>query len=132
MSIFSEAELAYLTGQRLGRLATVNRAGQPHVVPIGYRYNPDLDVIELGGYGFGSSKKFRDARQTGKVAFVVDDAGPDGKPRFIELRGAAECLDTGGEALGDGIDPQLIRVRPTRVISYGVEPDSAGAHARDV
>jgi pyridoxamine 5'-phosphate oxidase family protein len=132
VSIFSEAELAYLTGHHLGRLATVNRAGQPHVVPIGYRYNPELDVIELGGYGFGTSKKFRDARQTGKIAFVVDDAGPDGRPRFIELRGTADCLDTGGEALGEGIDPQLIRVRPTRVISYGIEPEGTGASARDV
>ena len=33
------AEIAYLRGQRLGRLATVNAAGEPHVAQIAFRYN---------------------------------------------------------------------------------------------
>ena len=35
MRDFSAAELEYLSERRLGRLATVDLAGRPHVVPIG-------------------------------------------------------------------------------------------------
>jgi pyridoxamine 5'-phosphate oxidase family protein len=33
MSVFTDSELEYLAGQRLGRIATVGADGQPHVVP---------------------------------------------------------------------------------------------------
>ena len=36
MSVFSDAELAYLAQGRLGRLATIDAAGMPHVVPLGW------------------------------------------------------------------------------------------------
>src|SRR3954451_3801401 len=39
MSKFTPAEIEYLQSQRLGRLATVNEKGDPHVVPVGFRYN---------------------------------------------------------------------------------------------
>ena len=51
MSVFSDAELTYLAKGKLGRLATIDGAGMPHVVPLGWRYNPGLDVIDIGGRG---------------------------------------------------------------------------------
>lgn len=45
MSVFTTAERAYLRSQFLGRLATVGPHRQPHVVPVAFRYNPDLDTI---------------------------------------------------------------------------------------
>jgi hypothetical protein len=33
MSVFSDAELTYLARGKLGRLATIDGAGMPHVVP---------------------------------------------------------------------------------------------------
>ena len=50
MSKFTPAEIEYLQSQRLGRLATVNEKGDPHVVPVGFRYNPELDTIDIGGH----------------------------------------------------------------------------------
>jgi hypothetical protein len=47
----------------LGRLATTGRDGQPHVVPVAFRYNPDEDTIDIGGHGFAQRKKFRDVQQ---------------------------------------------------------------------
>lgn len=41
MSVFTEKELEYFAGQRLGRIATVGPDGQPHVVPTSFRYSPD-------------------------------------------------------------------------------------------
>ena len=40
MSVFSDAELAYLAQGKLRRLATIDAGGMPHVVPLGWRYNP--------------------------------------------------------------------------------------------
>jgi pyridoxamine 5'-phosphate oxidase family protein len=74
MSAFTAPEIEYLKSQRIGRLATVASDGQPHVVPVGFRYNPEEDAIEIGGHGgFAKRKKFRDVLQNPRVAFVVDD-----------------------------------------------------------
>jgi pyridoxamine 5'-phosphate oxidase family protein len=51
MSAFTEKEIEYLRGQRLGRLATVGRGGSPHVVPVGFRLGPEDEAIEVGGHG---------------------------------------------------------------------------------
>jgi Pyridoxamine 5'-phosphate oxidase len=72
-SVFTPAEIAYLQSQRLGRLATVGADGQPHVVPVSFRYNPDLGTIDIGGHDFAKRKKFRDVQQNPRVAFVIDD-----------------------------------------------------------
>src|SRR5262249_56766957 len=74
MSVFSPAELAYLTGgKQLGRLATVGADGTPHVVPVAFIYNAVRDTIDVGGYGLERTKKFRDVARTGRAAIVVDD-----------------------------------------------------------
>ena len=63
MSAFTGAEIEYLRGQRLGRLATVDEKGEPHVVPVAFRYNAVLDTMDIGGHDImGRSKKYRDAR----------------------------------------------------------------------
>jgi pyridoxamine 5'-phosphate oxidase family protein len=128
MAHFTEAEIAYLASQRLGRLATISADGTPHVVPTSFRYNPALDTLDLGGIGMGRSKKFRDARDQRHVAFVVDDMPQPRQPRFIEVRGAAETLVEGGEALGPGFDAEMIRIHPTRIIAWGVEGET-NSHA---
>lgn len=45
MSLFSDAEVGYLRGARLGRMATAGPDGMPHVVPVSFRYNPEHDAI---------------------------------------------------------------------------------------
>ena len=73
MSAFTDAEIEYLSGQRRGYLATVGPDGQPHIVPLTFRFNQDEDAIDIGGVGFGHSKKWRDARRNPRVAFLVED-----------------------------------------------------------
>ncbi len=60
MSVFTPEEIGYLQGQRLARIATVGPDGQPHVVPVGFRYNPDTDTIDIGGHDFAKRKKWRE------------------------------------------------------------------------
>ena len=65
MSVFTDNELAYLRSQRLARLATVRPDGTPQIAPVGFRYNPDLDVIEIGGRYLSQTKKFRSLPKDG-------------------------------------------------------------------
>jgi pyridoxamine 5'-phosphate oxidase family protein len=126
MSIFTPAEVAYLQSQRLGRLATVGPNGQPHVVPVGFRYNPDEDTIDTGGHSVASTKKYRDALRSPRVAFVVDDlASVDPwRVRGIEVRGDAEVLDNGGQQIGPGFAAEMIRIRPRRIVSWGIDDEN--------
>src|ERR671919_734843 len=95
-SVFSDAELAYLQGERrLARIATVGRDGTPHVVPVGmWSYNPEHDTIDVTGRNFVRTKKFRDVVGSGRAAIVIDDlASTDPwRPRAVEVRGRADAL----------------------------------------
>jgi pyridoxamine 5'-phosphate oxidase family protein len=129
MSVFSDAEIDYLGSQRLGRLATVGRDGMPHVVPVAFRYNADADSIDIGGHDFAKRKKFRDVRRTGMAALVVDDVLPPWRPRAVEVRGEAITLGIGGKAIMEGFDDPIIRIKPIRIVSWGLED---GFQARSV
>jgi len=125
MSAFTPDEINYLKSQRLGRIATVGADGQPHVVPVGFRYNPEHDTIDIGGHDFAKRKKYRDVRQNPRVAFVVDDVASvvPWRVRGIEIRGEVEILETGGQSVVPFFDAQMFRIRPMRVVSWGLEGD---------
>ena len=121
MSGFTQGEVEYLREQRLGRLATVSASGRPHVVPVGFRVDAELGVVDIGGRDMGRTKKFRDVAQTGRVAFVVDGVLPPWRARGVEVRGRAEVL--GGES---------IRIFPERIVGWGIDPEARGPNARSV
>lgn len=114
MSTFTRNEIEYLESTVLGRLATVGRDGTPHVAPLGFSYNAELDTIDVGGFNMERSKKFRDVRRSGRAAIVVDDLASTEpwRPRGIEVRGSAEALE----------DPRpLIRIHPERIVAWGLD-----------
>ncbi len=131
MSKFTPAEISYLQSQRLGRLATLGPHDQPHVVPVAFRYNPDLDTIDIGGHDFAKRKKFRDVQTHPRVAFVVDDLASVNpwRARGLEIRGTVQVLETGGAGVNPGFDPHMFRITPKRVVSWGINapvPPPAG------
>jgi len=135
MSAFTPAELEYLRSQRLGRIATADASGQPHVVPVSFRYNAEQDAIEIGGHGgFAKRKKYRDVQQNPRAAFVVDDvvSVQPWKVRGIEIRGAIEIVPMGGSALGPGFDDEMFRLRPKRIVSWGIDGTMMQQNARSV
>lgn len=124
MSAFTEVEIAYLSEGHLGRIATVDETGQPHVVPVGYSYNAELDTIDIGGIDFANTRKFRNVKAHPKVALVVDDVrpGPGWSPRAVQVRGEAEALDRATPA-GGGEPRPLIRITPAKVVSWNLDAD---------
>ncbi len=124
MSVFTPEEISYLQNQRLARIATVGPNGQPHVVPVGFRYNPDTDTIDVGGHDFAQRKKWRDVQQNPRVAVVIDDIASVNpwQVRGIEIRGEAERLMTGGETVNARFDAAMFRITPKRIVSWGINP----------
>jgi pyridoxamine 5'-phosphate oxidase family protein len=129
MTVFSRAELTYLAEaprERLARIATVGPDGTPHVVPVGFTFDPDRDTIDIGGFDLEATKKWRDIRAHDRAAVVVDDLAEidPWRPRGIEIRGRAELVPG---------DPATIRLHPERIVSWGLESDAVGERsARNV
>lgn len=125
MSIFTEAEVTYLTTERLlGRIATVGRDGTPHIAPVGWSLDRDDEIIKVGGHNLAATKKFKDIARTGRAAIVIDDVLPPWQPRGIEIRGRAEAVE----------NPEpLIRIHPERIVAWGLDDTGRGSrNARDV
>jgi pyridoxamine 5'-phosphate oxidase family protein len=111
---FSDAEAEYLAENFIGRVATASPSGQPHAVPVGYRF--DGSTITFGGWNLVKSLKYRDLMSNDKVAFVVDDivSTKPWKVRGIEIRGRAELVSS-----KDGVS--MIRIIPLNIRSWGLE-----------
>jgi pyridoxamine 5'-phosphate oxidase family protein len=128
----TEAELAYLATQRLGRLATVAPGGAPQNNPVGFRYNPETATIDIYGLNMGATRKFRNVQANPEVALVVDDVASV-EPwvvRGVEIRGRAEALVDQAPPMAR-LSREIIRIHPRRVISWNVDPDGPGMRVRN-
>ena len=134
MSKFTDIELEYLQTRRLGRLATVNKNGEPQIAPVTFRYNAELDAIDIGGLNMVETQKFRNVARNGLASFVIDDVLPPFQPRGVEIRGHAEAFPDGGQSISATFSPALIRLTPGRIISWNLTTgDPAQTHsARNV
>jgi pyridoxamine 5'-phosphate oxidase family protein len=119
----SPAQIEYLAGQRLGRLATAGADHRPHVVPVSFRYDPDRGVVDIGGRRVAQTKKYRDVRANGWAALVVDDlvSVDPWRPRFLEIRGRAEAIPSGGAHLMPGFGDAFIRRHVETVRAFGLD-----------
>lgn len=110
---FTEEEIAYLTSQRLARIATAAPDGQPDVAPVGFEF--DGTHFYVGGRAPEKTRKLKNVRAgNAKVALVVDDLASVNpwSPRGIRVYGTAEVVDHEGYA-GPG---KYLRITP--VISW--------------
>jgi pyridoxamine 5'-phosphate oxidase family protein len=124
----TNAEIEYLAGQQLGRLATIQPDGSPQVKPVGFSYNAELGTVDITGFGMSGSQKFKNVSRDGRAALVVDDVASVSpwRVRFLEIRGPAEAVPSA--AGDDEPDTALIRIRPGRVLSFGVEEPPGEPH----
>jgi pyridoxamine 5'-phosphate oxidase family protein len=117
------AHVEYLASQRLGRLATAGADAKPHVVPTSFRYDPGTGTVDMGGLHVATTKKYRDVQANPWAALCVDDlvSVDPWRARFLEIRGRAEAIPTGGAHLGPGFGEAFIRLYPDKVNSFGIE-----------
>lgn len=122
--MFTDAERAYLAGQRLGRLATVGPDGGPQVRPTGFEVRAD-GTLDIGGADLPRTRKYRNVQERPQVAFVVDDLETTDpwRPRGVEIRGRAEAV---------GAPEPRIRIRPDRIVSWGLDGDGLTPRSRRV
>ena len=117
--MFSDAELAYLSTQRLARVATVSTEGVPEVSPVGFEF--DGRYFWIGSRRqelFPKTRRYRNVQAGNvRVSLVVDDVAPVMGPRGIKVSGKAKLLEREG-ALGKGM---YIRITPLVTASWGIE-----------
>jgi pyridoxamine 5'-phosphate oxidase family protein len=132
-AVFTAAELAYLRGQRLARLATLGPDGAPQVRPVGFLVDAATGAIDIPGLDNPSTQKWRNVLRDPRVSLVVDDIVPrPWQPRAVEVRGVAEALpDVLHADAFPGVRPGVLRIHPRRVLAFGLDdPDAPGS--RDV
>ena len=112
MAILSQPARDFLARQRVGRLATADRQGAPHVVPVCYAVADDTLYITIDekpkrAAAEGASalkrapqnlKRLANIAENPAVAVVVDRWDEDWtRLGWVMLRGAAEILADGAE-----------------------------------
>ncbi|MBI4527079.1 MAG: PPOX class F420-dependent oxidoreductase [Deltaproteobacteria bacterium] len=115
--MFLEKEIAYLKSQRLARLATVSKALQPDVAPVGFDF--DGTYFYVGGINLPTTLKYKNAQNNPKVSLVIDDLESINpwRPRGIKIHGIADFITRQGY-VGAGT---YIRIKPSEKWSWGVE-----------
>ncbi len=126
----------FLGQQKVCRLATVDRLGQPHVVPV-WHIILDGDIyIETSP----NSKKGKNLKANPKVALVVDAGDAFDNYKGIMIQGTVEVVKDkqmlrrfrdamaqryfgtadhqGYKYLVSGSDPLLLKVIPKRVVTW--------------
>lgn len=79
---------AFLEERHLATLTTLRADGSPHVVPVGFTFDPDRALVRI--ITFASSQKVRNvrARPNSRAAVSQVDGG-----RWLTLEGSVEVTD---------------------------------------
>ena len=78
--LITEAMLAFLSENHLASLTTLRADGSPHVVPVGFSFDPELHVVRV--ITFPSSVKYKNALRGGRAVVSQVDGG-----RWLSLEG---------------------------------------------
>ena len=135
MTVLSERERAFLSGRRVGRLATADSAAVPHVVPVCFALSDDVlyTAVDEKTKRGKNLKRLRNIAENPAVTFLADHYEDDwSQLGWVMLQGQAEILYEGAEfdfalrALRERY-PQyatmklspIIAIRPIRARTWG-------------
>ena len=134
-----EAAAAFIAARRVGRLATADAEGRPHVVPVCYAFDGrriytavDRKPKRRTARGL---KRVTNILENPNVALVVDDYSEDwSELGYVLVHGSAELLEDGEERdaaekllrdrypqYRDLLEPgcAVIAITPTRTVAWG-------------
>lgn len=102
--VLSGRQIELLRGAAVGRLATADAAGRPHVIPVCFAYDDGGGVIysALDGkpkrIGFDGLRRVRNIRANPQAALVVDHYSDDWSELwYVLITGRAEVVASGDE-----------------------------------
>ena len=100
--MISAEQLAFLTAQRVGRLASADAQGRPHVIPVCFAIDGANLYVSIDEKPKQASarplKRLRNIMANPAVAFVADRYDEDWRQLgWVMLRGNAEILAQGHE-----------------------------------
>lgn len=100
--MLSEAQAAFVASHRVGRLATADTHGNPHVVPVCFAVEHGALYVTIDEKPKRASarplKRLRNMMENPSTAFVVDRYDEDwSRLGWVMLRGRTEILAAGSE-----------------------------------
>lgn len=124
MQQFSPQQIAFLDAQRVGRLATADRLGQPHVVPVCYACDGQFLYIALDEKPKRVPpehlKRIHNLLENSQVALVVDHYDDDWRRlAYVLVQGHAEILHPGDTEHARALS--LVRARYSQYRSMALE-----------
>src|SRR4030066_102956 len=87
----------FLEGAHIARLATADREGCPHVVPVWYAW--DGESIWISSYS--STRKITNLEGNRQVSIIIDVSGGGGETKAVLFEGEAELVKEPREFLRD-------------------------------
>ena len=138
-AVLSPEETSFLVRQRVARLATADRAGKPHAIPVCFAYDGRLVHIALDekpkDVPATRLKRVRNILENPNVALVADRYSEDWDLlAFVMVRGRAELVQPKTEEHDAAVrllrgkyhqyekmklEAPVISIRPGRVTSWG-------------
>ncbi|TAJ48759.1 MAG: PPOX class F420-dependent oxidoreductase [Herbiconiux sp.] len=114
-SLLSPAGLAFVTERHLATLSTLRADGSPHVVPVGFTFEPTPGGGTVRIITNGPSQKVLNVRRDGRASVSQLEG-----PTWLTLEGAARILDD-PESVQDAVERYAARYRrpqpnPLRVV----------------
>lgn len=85
----------FLSEPRIARMATANREGQPHVVPVWYAW--DGNTLWISAYA--DTRKVKDLQENPLISVAIDEVSLEGKTQAVILEGKAVLLYEPAELL---------------------------------
>jgi PPOX class probable F420-dependent enzyme len=99
--LLNDPQRGFLDRNRVGHLATADRSGAPHVIPVCYAVSEDtlyITIDEKPKRHDVPLKRLRNILENLQAAFVADHYDEDWRRLgWVMLRGKAEILETGAE-----------------------------------
>ncbi len=138
---FPEAIEAFIRSSRVARMATVDAAGCPHIVPICYAYDGSRFYSAVDEKPKrvepGLLRRLVNIRANPQICLIIDEYDEDwSRLRFVIIHGTAGIEPAGAEhaqavnllrkkypqyqtmALAEGVNPVIV-ITPTKIISWG-------------
>ena len=106
-SDLSESQLEFIRENHLATLTTLRPDGSPHVVPVGFTFDADNNIVRV--ITFAKSMKARHAAQGGRAVVSQVDRG-----RWITIEGTVR-LRTEADIVAQAVEAYAGRYRQPKV-----------------